>query len=99
VQATTRYQGPHGVTEAAPATTWGAVTIQTFTVTESTEGVPVASPWSAPEVCRPHQDGGGCYYAGDLCPHSTRGVRGTAGDKVPILCELVDGWRWEMTFT
>ena len=54
---------------------------------------PTDTPTSA--GCHPLTDAGGCYEPGELCRDSDHGVTGVAGDGETIVCEDVNGWRWE----
>jgi cardiolipin synthase A/B len=66
-----------------------------------------AAPWTPPGAsptptptptrggCHPRTSTGHCYEPGEYCSDADHGMTGVAGDGETIVCEDVNGWRWE----
>lgn len=68
----------------------------THAPTRATHVAPVPpSAHVAPAGCRPLTDEGRCYEPGEYCRESNHGSAGRDGDGSAIICEDIDGWRWE----
>jgi hypothetical protein len=68
----------------------------THAPTRATHVAPVPpSAHATPAGCRPLTNQGRCYEPGEYCRGSNHGGAGRAGDGRAIICEDMDGWRWE----